>query len=187
MREGATRATGRRRFLGALLGAGAAPVLVRSSAAAVPVEYTDFVAGTIVELDVEARRLVLESPAGSHSVTFTPMAGFYRDHDAHLSEFRLGDRVIVPGESGVAEFVGVHMSSTYEVLRGVVTGAGNGVVRMGSKIIENPGGNEPLRGWDSVEPREFHELAPGAKAVVVTRFDPETDVYLAQCTGVARG
>ena len=181
------RHTDRRRFLAALAGAGAAPVIARSSASAAPVEFTDFVAGTLVELDPDVRRIVIETPDGRESISFIPTAGFYRDYDAPLSDFEIGDRVIVPGERTPVDFSGVHMSSTYEVLRGVVSRVDRGAIRVGSTVVEDRGRNKPLEGWEGVRGTPFGRIAQGDDVLVVSRFDPLTNVYVALNTGVAGG
>lgn len=142
--------------------------------------------GTIRSLKLPSE-IVIETPAGSRNVRFGPSATFNRSGPARLSDFRVGDRVVVESVAhGAPSSLGRRLEVRYGHLAGLVIAVRAsgllttaGPVAVTRDTIVHEVGNLLKR-------LPLSDLRNGTAVMITTQFDPSSQTYVALRIGVTR-
>ena len=136
---------------------------------------------------VRSRSVQVELSSGMRDVEFQPQATFNRNGAASLSDFRVGDRVVIALVTAAeAEHgPGLHMEVRYGLVSGTVQEVdADRVVTTGGSVVTDA--NTIVHALDDFNDQmPLSALPVGASVQVITAFQPATSTYLARRIGVA--
>lgn len=134
--------------------------------------------------------IVVETPAGLRRVRFHHDATFNRSGPASLTDFKVGDRVVVElARDSRAHAPAEHVSAKHlEVRYGRLAGS---VIAVGIDSVTTTAGHVAVNAdtivhdvGDFNRQRPLSDLRAGMAVVILTQFEPSTSGYLARRIGI---